>query len=148
MKEIMKLTMKIRLTSLMVLASLMLTIVPANAQENTSSATAETLTDLYIVLGAGAAGAVLGLSTLSFAEEPTKNFKNVSMGAAIGIILGVGIVIYNQATKTQGSIYSTSMLKMEESPDQFTRLSKLDFSKVSFFDSYRQQEWLNFTTTF
>ena len=148
MKEIMKLTMKIRMTSLIVLASLMLTIVPANAQENTSSATAETLTDLYIVLGAGAAGAVLGLSTLSFAEEPTKNFKNVSMGAAIGIILGVGIVIYNQATKTQGSIYSTSMLKTEESPDQFTRLSKLDFSKVSSFDSYRQQEWLNFTTTF
>lgn len=148
MKEIMKLTMKIRMTSLMVLASLMLTIVPANAQENTSSATAETLTDLYVVLGAGAAGAVLGLSTLSFAEEPTKNFKNVSMGAAIGIILGVGIVIYNQATKTQGSIYSTSMLKTEESPDQFTRLSKLDFSKVSSFDSYRQQEWLNFTTTF
>ena len=148
MKEIMKLTMKIRMTSLMVLASLMLTIVPANAQENTSSATAETLTDLYIVLGAGAAGAVLGLSTLSFAEEPTKNLKNVSMGAAIGIILGVGIVIYNQATKTQGSIYSTSMLKTEESPDQFTRLSKLDFSKVSSFDSYRQQEWLNFTTTF
>lgn len=55
--------------------------------------------DVFTVIGTGIGGAVLGLSTLSFAEEPKDNLKNVVTGAAIGIILGVGIVAYKAATK-------------------------------------------------
>ena len=55
--------------------------------------------DVFTVVGTGIGGAVLGLSTLSFAEEPKDNLKNVVTGAAIGIILGVGIVAYKAATK-------------------------------------------------
>jgi hypothetical protein len=56
--------------------------------------------DVYTVIGVGFGGAILGLSTLSFAEEPKENLKNVLTGAAIGIILGVGIVAYKHATKS------------------------------------------------
>lgn len=146
MKEMMKLAMKIRMTSLIVLASLMLTVAPANAQDATAGGPDGPLTDLYIVLGAGAAGAILGLSTLSFVDEPTKNLKNVSMGAAIGIILGVGIVIYNQATKTSTKMYSADPTPLTS--EQFAQVSKLDFNKQTTFDSYRQNEWVNFTTSF
>lgn len=145
MKEMIMLALKIRMTSLIVLASLMLTVVPANAQENTAGPDGP-LTDLYIVLGAGAAGAILGLSTLSFVDQPTKNFRNVSMGAAIGIILGVGVVIYNQATKTSTNMYSADPLPLNS--EQFSQVSRLDFMQKTSFDSYRQNEWVNFTATF
>lgn len=59
------------------------------------------LKDVYTVFGIGLGGAVLGLSTLSFAEEPKDNLKNIVIGGAIGVIIGVGIVAYSHATKGQ-----------------------------------------------
>ncbi len=144
MKELNKILRKIQII-LLLLVSLMFNTPNAYAQENAASADGP-MTDLYIVLGAGAAGAVLGLSTLSFEDEPSKNLKNVSMGAALGIILGVGIVIYNQATKTSSTIYSADI--KVDTADSFARLSRSEFSKASLFDSYKQSEWLSFSTTF
>ena len=71
------------------------------AQENNSTASAQPITDLSIVLGCGLGGAVLGLSTLSFVERPGKHLKNILIGSSIGIIVGVGIVIWGQVTKPQ-----------------------------------------------
>lgn len=61
----------------------------------------DTKNDLMIVVGGGLAGAVLGLSTLSFVEEPKDHTRNIIVGASIGIIFGVGYVAFSQATKTQ-----------------------------------------------
>jgi hypothetical protein len=67
----------------------------------------ESMQDLSIVGGMGIAGAVIGLSTLSFSEEPSEDLRNILVGAAIGVILGVGIVAYKQATKTNDDLSYT-----------------------------------------
>ena len=66
----------------------------------------ESKNDLMIVAGGGLAGAILGLSTLSFVDEPKKHTKNILTGAAIGIIAGVIYVAYTQAYETKQSVYS------------------------------------------
>lgn len=57
--------------------------------------------DLLIVVGGGLAGAVLGLSTLSFVEEPKDHTRNIVVGAAVGIIAGVAYVAFNQANQSK-----------------------------------------------
>ena len=140
---------KLRMTILTILATLMLSMSNTYAQDGKSSTEAldGPLTDLYVVLGAGAAGAVLGLSTLSFVDQPTKKFKNVSMGAALGIIAGVGIVVYNQATRASSEIYSSEAIN-ELNPNRFESIARQEFADISLFDSYRQSELVNFQTTF
>jgi hypothetical protein len=59
------------------------------------------------VVGGGLAGAVLGLSTLSFVDEPKDHTRNIIVGASLGIIFGVGYVAFSQASKTQDLIYGT-----------------------------------------
>ena len=61
----------------------------------------DTLEDVVIVVAAGLAGAILGLSTLSFVDEPKEHLNNVLVGGSIGIIGGVGLVAYRQASKSQ-----------------------------------------------
>lgn len=57
----------------------------------------QTKGDMMVIAAAGVGGAVLGLSTLSFVEEPGDHFDNVLTGAAVGLILGVLYVAYRQA---------------------------------------------------
>jgi len=71
----------------------------AGGQQNTVMD--ESMRDVYIVTAAGATGAILGLSTLSFVETPSDHLKNIVVGGAIGIILGVGVVAYLQANKSK-----------------------------------------------
>jgi hypothetical protein len=61
----------------------------------------QTVNDVGIVVGAGAAGAIIGLSTLSFYQKPKEHWKNITIGGAIGVIVGVGAVAYLQATRSQ-----------------------------------------------
>lgn len=65
---------------------------------NQSSMAEESIRDISTVAAIGAVGAVLGLSTLSFVEEPKDHLKNVLIGGSIGIIIGVGVVAFKQAT--------------------------------------------------
>lgn len=58
-----------------------------------------TQNDLILVGAAGAGGAVLGLSTLSFVERPSQHIYNIWAGAAIGVIAGVIFVAYNSAQR-------------------------------------------------
>lgn len=53
--------------------------------------------DFLVVLAGGLGGAVLGLSTLSFVDEPEDHLDNILTGGAIGIIAGVIYVAYRQA---------------------------------------------------
>lgn len=50
-------------------------------------------------------GAVLGLSTLSFYGKPQEHTGNITMGALIGLVVGVGYMSYdaNRAPQTSGS---------------------------------------------
>ena len=61
----------------------------------------DAINDAYIVGGSGVVGAVLGLSTLSFVEKPGDHLKNIVVGGAIGIIIGVSVVAWGQANKSR-----------------------------------------------
>ena len=67
----------------------------------------QTQGDLMAVAGAGVGGAILGLSTLSFYDTPSKHISNVWTGAAIGIIVGVIFVAVTHAQKAQDEFAST-----------------------------------------
>lgn len=98
------------------LATLLLTIMmissslPMNAfaQDDSDDIVKNTQQDIMLVAGAGAAGAVLGLSTLSFVDKPSKHISNIWTGAAIGVIVGVIFVAYNSATKGSEELQSSS----------------------------------------
>ena len=63
------------------------------AQEPQEEAMMKTsMNDLLVVGGFGLGGGLMGLSTLSFYDEPFDHFDNVLIGGAVGIIIGVGIV--------------------------------------------------------
>jgi len=66
----------------------------------------ESFDDMYIVMGTGVGGAILGLSTLSFFDRPGDHLKNVWVGGALGVILGVGIITFKQATKSSDQLRS------------------------------------------
>lgn len=71
--------------------------VPTQQESDLAS---QSLNDFLIVAGAGLGGAVLGLSTLSFVEEPSEHTNNILVGGALGIIAGVIVVVYLKATET------------------------------------------------
>lgn len=62
--------------------------------------------DFMIVVAGGLAGAILGLSTLSFYDEPKEHTNNILMGASLGLIAGVVVVAMGQATQSQNMNYS------------------------------------------
>lgn len=66
-----------------------------------------TQNDILIVAGAGVGGAILGLSTLSFVDEPSKHLPNIWTGAAIGVIAGVVYVAFNSAQKNSEDLQSS-----------------------------------------
>lgn len=74
--------------------------------ENSSDILEESLGDITTVAAIGLGGAILGLSTLSFVEEPKDHLKNILIGGSFGVILGVGLVAWQQATKSKGSYES------------------------------------------
>lgn len=54
---------------------------------------------LTTIVMAGLAGAILGLSTLSFYGRPQDKLSNIAGGFAIGIIIGAGYSTYKAATE-------------------------------------------------
>lgn len=116
------------------------------AAQDSSGVLDESVQDLYVVLGAGAAGAVLGLSTLSFADKPGDKLGNITIGGAIGIIVGVGIVVFSQATKSSSAIsYASTKIDSAEAVESFARL---DFSKQQIESNAWQTPHVGFNFTF
>ena len=64
--------------------------------------------DFAIVGGTTGLGALIGASTLSFVDEPEDHLRRIIVGGSIGLILGVGIVAYFQATKGRDAYESYS----------------------------------------
>jgi hypothetical protein len=79
---------------------------PAAAQE-ADDIVKNTQQDIMLVGAAGAAGAVLGLSTLSFVDKPSRHVSNIWTGAALGVIAGVFVVAYNSAQKGSEELQSS-----------------------------------------
>jgi hypothetical protein len=94
----------------------------------------ESLEDLSIVLGSGAVGAILGLSTLSFAEVPKDKVQNIAIGGAVGIVFGVGMVIFNQAAKSSSIITEAPTRPLNS--DAVESLARIDFAKQKIAENY------------
>lgn len=62
--------------------------------------------DIILVGAAGVGGAVLGLSTLSFYDQPSEHVANIWTGAAIGVIAGVIWVAYSSASNNSEHLTS------------------------------------------
>lgn len=69
----------------------------------------DSVADMYTVAGAGLGGAIIGLSTLSFVEEPGDHLKNILVGAALGIMGGVAFVGYSTANKGRDLYYDGAL---------------------------------------
>lgn len=82
----------------------------------------QTKNDALVVAGIGGAGAILGLSTLSFVDEPKDHLKNIVVGAAIGVIVGVATVAWMQATKSQKAFEGQGSLDLEDSKEFSTAM--------------------------
>lgn len=102
-----------------------------------SLAAEESLQDLTIVFASGIAGGILGLSTLSFVNQPSAHLKNISVGAALGVILGVGIVVFSQASKNtsfaesfKNSSTSDLTIMAMNLHDRRGELKKRDFGNI------------------
>jgi len=93
----------------------------------------DTKSDLLVVVGGGLAGAILGLSTLSFVEEPKEHTRNIIVGASIGIIAGVAFVAFSQANKTQTMLYSDGEAAYESS-DKFNTYARLSWHDENISD--------------
>lgn len=92
-------------TATLLLSTLIISSTNSFAQANQEAdIMGESLGDLSLVFGVSMGGAILGLSTLSFVDEPKDHLKNVVVGGAVGIIVGVAIVAWKQAEKSQ-SLY-------------------------------------------
>lgn len=93
-------------------------------EEDLDALVDETKSDLLVVVGAGLAGAILGLSTLSFVDEPKEHTQNITMGASLGIIIGVGYVAFSQANKSKNLMYPA-----EEMSDEYVNGPEMDTQK-------------------
>jgi len=92
-----------------------------------------TQTDLMIVAGAGAAGAIIGLSTLSFVDTPSRHVSNIWTGAALGVIAGVIFVAYSSATKNSEDLQSSASFNTSERLAwHSSQIPDLTFQKVHF----------------
>lgn len=88
----------------------------------------DTKTDLLIVISGGLGGAILGLSTLSFVDEPKKHTRNILVGSSLGVIAGVAFVAYTQANKSQEMFYKEGSTYQKQQPEAgFGTYARLDW---------------------
>lgn len=92
---------------------------------------------LSTIVFAGVAGAILGLSTLSFYGRPQDKLANIAVGFAIGVISGAVYTTYKAASQPR-DFYRNATLWDEEERDREMRYThgsesiKADFALLSF----------------
>jgi len=81
------------------------------------------------IVFAGLAGAILGLSTLSFYGRPQDKLSNIAIGFAVGVIAGTVYTSYQATTKPrtfyEGVIESESWQKLGQLETQDPRLQQI-----------------------
>jgi len=103
----------------------------------------DSMRDMATVFGIGAVGAVLGLSTLSFVDKPTDHLKNISVGGAIGVIIGVGVVVFSQASRSTLSNYA-----MPVNSQNFASYEREDFKLQRVAKEYLKEPSFNYSIKF
>lgn len=91
-----------KLLCILLSLQIFMAVLPVNkafAQDSEDDIIKNTQNDIMLVAAAGAGGAILGLSTLSFVDKPSKHISNIWTGAALGVIAGVIFVAYQSAQK-------------------------------------------------
>lgn len=133
--------MKLKLTLMITALSLLFVSVPAYSQDGAGTNEdylEDSFRDISLIGATSLGGAILGLSTLSFVEEPGDHLKNIVVGAAVGIIFGVGMVAYMAATKNK-SIYEDGTINLRPNKDlKFATTSRMRWHK-SKHGSYNQK---------
>lgn len=107
----------------------------------------DSLRDITVVLGTGAAGAILGLSTLSFVEVPKDHLKNIAIGGAIGVVVGVGIVVYSQATKSSSAI-TADIWRAPMNSDKVASLAREEFIQEKIAKDYLKVPTIGYNFSF
>jgi hypothetical protein len=106
---------------------------PAFSQNDVDDIVKNTQNDITLVAASGAAGAVLGLSTLSFVDKPSQHISNIWTGAALGVIAGVIFVAYNSAQKGSEDLQSSHEFNsLERVAWHQENVQNLTFEKVQF----------------
>ncbi len=95
-----------KIISLLLAFQLMTAVAFAQEGNEDDDIVKNTQNDILLIAGAGAAGAILGLSTLSFVDKPSQHISNVWTGAALGVIAGVIFVAYNSAQRGSEDLQS------------------------------------------
>lgn len=67
------------------------------SQSSFSQANRTVKRNVATVLFASLGGAILGLSTLSFYDEPQEYTSNITLGALLGFTAGMGYLIYDSS---------------------------------------------------
>jgi hypothetical protein len=133
------------LISAVILANPVFAMGQDSKSNSQTSVADESLQDLSMVVGAGVAGAILGLSTLSFADVPKDHLKNIAIGGALGIVIGVGLVVFNQATKSVTAITENTF---PLTPSTSESLARTEFSKQKIAENYLMQPSVGYNFTF
>jgi len=128
---------KIRNFGVISLFFFMISIQSKAAEINNSKLLEDSLTDMYTVAGSGLGGAIIGLSTLSFVEEPGDHLKNILVGAALGIMGGVAFVGYSTANRGRDLYYEGAQMQDHQKGFSTNKrvawhkneVSKLNYSK-------------------
>lgn len=124
-------------------------VMAATADEATTSGLVDdSIRDMTIVLGSGAVGAILGLSTLSFVEHPSDHWKNVAIGGAIGVVIGVGAVIFNAASRTTTMAVGLNEGHVPMNPEKLVTLSRHDFMNFRIAKDHLKEPSLGYTFQF
>ena len=124
--------------SLLLMAFTLMTFQPmatasaAAAEDNLAD---DSLRDFSMVIGSGAVGAILGLSTLAFVDTPSNHLKNIAVGGAVGIVIGVGVVVFSQVTRTTGA-NGMGLNQIPMNPEKFANLTRKEFSEDKIAKNY------------
>jgi hypothetical protein len=142
--------------SVLVLSLTLITLsvsTPAMAAEDAAAISGglvdDSIRDMTVVLGSGAVGAILGLSTLSFVDHPSDHWKNVAIGGAVGIVVGVGAVIFQAASRT-----TTMAVGLNDghivpmNPEKLATLSRHDFMNFKIAKDLLKEPSLGYTFQF
>lgn len=114
--------------------------VPSFAQAAKPANTADTgapgpRRQLATIVFAGIAGAILGLSTLSFYGRPQEKLSNIAVGFAIGVIGGATYTTYKAASAPR-DFYRGSLLLEEQERMQARRFAPPEPVKLTWSMSF------------
>lgn len=122
-------------SAVLLVVSLIMMARPTFAQSSKNDLVDSSIRDISTVMMTGAGGAVLGLSTLSFVDEPKDHLRNILVGGAIGIIVGVGVVAYNQANVRKDD-FKTGYLERDKA--QFSTAARHQWHQQEFHERSEQ----------